>query len=189
MKTFKKVLAVVLSTLMAFSVLAVSVFAEGTEPEVITNVEITVAAPVEGEYASADCLLETENVTVAFLQWTDYYTDEILFSTDAEAEVTDSTYEADGSYVVGITLTADEGYVFDSAENLVISVNGYAAELVEITEDSGEISFTCIFDCESVDTDVDDGGAGVSISFDQILSVLKSALLAFVRFIGTLLGL
>ena len=185
MKTFKKALAVLLATMMAFSVLAVSVFAEGEANAVISFVDVTVAAPVDGEYASGDWVMDDENATVTFIQWADYYTEDILYTTDEETEVVDAAFAEGGSYVVSLTVTAAEGYEF-ATENLVLSVNGYAAELVEVSEDAKEVSFTCIFDCDSGEIDVDDGAG--SISFDQILSFLKSVLMTFVRFIGSLLG-
>ena len=185
MKTFKKALAILLATMMAFSVLAVSVFAEGESNAVITFVDVTVPAPVDGEYATGDWVMDDENAEVTFIQWVDYYTEDILYTTDEETEVIDATFVEGGSYIVGITVTAAEGYEFD-AENLVLSVNGYAAELVDISEDATEISFTCVFDCTADEADVDNGNG--SFSFDQVFAFLKSVLMTFVRFIGSLLG-
>lgn len=187
MKTFKKALAIVLATMMAFSVLAVSVFAEGEANAVITFVDVTVAAPVDGEYATGDWVMDTADAEVTFMQWADYYTEDILFSTDEGTEVVDATFVEGGSYVVGITVTAAEGYEFAS-ENLVLSVNGYAAELVDISEDAKEVSFTCVFDCDADNMDIDDGTGNGSFSFDQVLEFLKSVLMTFVRFIGSIFG-
>lgn len=180
MKTFKKALAVLLATMMAFSVLAVSVFAEN---KVIDAVEVTVALPVDGEYASGDWVLDTVGTAITFLQWTDCETEEILFSTDDEAEIADATFVEGGSYMVSITVATVAGYEF-AAENIDLSINGYEAELVEVSEELNEVSFTCVFDCDSGEIDMDDS----SVTFDQVLSFLKTLLLTFVRFVGSLLG-
>lgn len=185
MKTFKKALAILLATMMAFSVLAVSVFAEEETNAVITFVDVTVPAPIDGEYATGDWVMDDENAEVTFIQWSDYYTEDILYTTDEETEVVDAAFVDGGSYIVGITVTAAEGYEFD-AENLVLSVNGYAAELVDVSEDAKEVSFTCVFDCNSDEGNIDNGTG--SFSFDQVLDFLKSVLMTFVRFIGSLLG-
>lgn len=190
MKTLKKALAIILATMMAFSVLAVSVFAEGedaenTANEVINFIDVTVVAPIDGEKASGYWVIEDENAEVSFLQWSDYATEEILFTTDAETEAVDKTYAEGGSYVVSLTVKAVDGYEF-SSENLAVSVNGYEAEIVEITEDLKEASFTCIFDCNSDEADIDDGAG--ALTFDQFIEFLKAALLAFVRFVGSIFG-
>lgn len=187
MKSFKKALAILLAAMMTFSVLAVSAFAEGEANAVITFVDVTVAAPVDGEYATGDWVMDTADAEVTFLQWTDYDTEEILYTTDEETETVDAAFVEGGTYVVGLTVTAADGYEFD-AENIVLSVNGYAADLVDISEDSKEVSFTCVFDCDAEAGDIDDGAGSGSISFDQVLNFLKTLLLTFVRFIGSLLG-
>ncbi len=191
MKSIKKILAITLSLIMALGVLSVSAFAEDeTANEIISVVDITVAAPVAGEYAIGDYAHEGTDYALTFVQWMNYESGEILYSSDETAVPVDKTYEAGEAYIVCITAQAEEGFVFDAQENLIVSVNGYEAEIVDLTEDGKELSFTCVFECEA-DEDIggDDGNADGGFSFDQILNLLKSVFLTFIRFIGSLIGI
>ncbi len=195
MKSIKKILAITLSLLMALGVLSVSAFAEG-ETDAITNeiisvVDITVAAPVAGEYAIGDYGYESADYSLTFRQWMNYESGEILYSSDETVVPVDKTFEAGEAYIVCITAQAEEGFAFDSQENLIVSINGYEAEIVDLTEDGKELSFTCVFECEA-DEDIsggDEGNTDGGFSFGQLFEVLKSALLAFVRFLGSLVGI
>ena len=198
MKSIKKIFAITLAVIMALGMFAVSAFAEG-ETEEITNeiisvVDVTVAAPVEGEYATGDCVFEGEDYSVAFLQWVGFETENIYYSTDSEAVITEEPFAGGSSYVVCITVAAADGFVFDAQENLIVSVNGYEAEIFDLTEDGKELSFSCLFECESEDIgggddSGDSGDAEGGFSFDQLLSLIKSVFLTFIRFLGSLIGL
>ena len=199
MKSIKKIFAITLAVIMALGVLSVSVFAEGetettpeeTVNEIISVVDITVAAPVEGEYAVGDYEYESADYAIEFLQWVNYTSGDILYSTDEETEIADVTFEAGEAYVVCITASAAEGFVFDAQENLIVSVNGYEAQIVDLTEDGKELSFSCLFECEA-EEDIgggDEGDTDGGFSFDQFLSLLKSVFVTFFRFIGSLIGL
>ncbi len=193
MKTIKKLLAITLSLIMALSVFSVSVFAEEEtdviENEIISIVDITVAAPVEGEYALGDYDFESVDYSVDFLQWMNYESGEILYSSDETVIPVDKAFEAGEAYIVCLTVAAAEGFAFDAEENLVVSVNGYEAEIVDLTEDGKELSFTCIFECEAEDDIGGDDGNEGGFSFGQLLELIKSVFLTFIRFIGSLIGL
>lgn len=191
MKSIKKLLAITLSLIMALGVLSVSAFAEDEiTDEIISVVDITVAAPVAGEYAIGDYEFESVDYSVEFLQWMNYESSEILYSSDDTVIPVEKTFEAGEAYIVCLTVATAEGFVFDAEENLIVSVNGYEAEIADLTEDGKELSFTCIFECEAED-DIggDDGNVDGGFSFDQILNLLKSVFLTFIRFIGSLIGL
>lgn len=194
MKSIKKLLAITLSLIMALGVFSASVFAEEEtdviENEIISIVDITVAAPVAGEYAVGDYEFESVDYSVDFLQWVGFETENIYFSTDPEDVITEEPFTAGDSYVVCITVEAADGFVFDVQENLIVSVNGYEAQIFDLTEDGKELSFSCLFECEAED-DIggDDGNADGGFSFDQILNLLKSVFLTFIRFIGSLIGI
>lgn len=184
MKSLKKILAITLSVIMALGVVSASAFAEDVATdEIITYVDVTVAAPVAGEIATGDYAIDGVEYGLDFIQWCEYTSDGI-------GEPVDGEFEADSAYIVCLTVMAAEGYVFDSADNLVISVNGYEAELADLSDDSKSLSFTCVFKCDAEDVDggddiVVDGG----FDFSQLLTLLKTVLLTFVRFLGSLIGL
>ncbi|MBQ8575326.1 MAG: hypothetical protein IJ447_04690 [Clostridia bacterium] len=183
MKSHKKILAITLSVIMALGVVSVSAFAEDvTTDEVITYVDVTVAAPVAGESATGDYAIEGLEYGLEFIQWREYTSDGI-------GEPVDGEFEANSAYVVCLTVMAAEGYVFDSVDNLVISVNGYEAELADLSDDSKYLSFTCVFECDAEDVDDGDDVVGGGFDFGQLLNLIKTVLLTFVRFLGSLIGL
>lgn len=192
MKSIKKILAITLSLIMALGVLSVSVFAEDEiTDEIISLVDITVAAPVAGEYAIGDYEFEGVDYSLTFRQWMNYDSGEILYSSDEDVIPADKAYEAGEAYVICLVAKAEEGFVFDAKENLIVSVNGYEAEVVDLSEDGKELSFTCIFECEA-EEDIgggDDGNAGGGFSFGQLLDLIKSVFLTFIRFLGSLIGI
>lgn len=197
MKSIKKILAIVLSTILALGVMSVSAFAEETagdttgeavEKEIVSVVDVVVPAPIDGDVATGTCIIEDSEYELSFIQWVEYSSENILYSSDETVEA-EGNFELGKSYVVCITVSAAEGYVFDSADNLIVSINGYEATLADISEDGTELSFTCIFDCG---TGIGDGsGDDVSggFDFDQILGFLKTLLMTFVRFIGSIFGI
>ncbi len=209
MKSFEKILAVLLACLMAFSVLSAAVFADETdgtpavedtsttdtsenvtedtdENELISVVDVTVAAPVDGEYADGLCIVNTLNTALNSIEWVDVETGDILYSSDPNADVVDTAFFGGYDYSVNIVLTAGEGYAFDSAENLSVTVNGADAELVDVSENGKVLLFTLTFSCGETGGDDDEGPA---VNFDQILNFLKTLLLTFVRFLGSLVGI
>lgn len=189
MKTMKKVLAVFLSMLMCLGVLSVSAFAdEGmtASGEAVTFVGITIELPEDGVYPSNFHDLDSEAYELVDLTWTDVEADEVIFSSFADALIEEKPFEEGKLYTVSLTLYATDGYVFD-LEDLVVSVNGYAAEIEDISLAGKRLVVNCDFECSSEDIDVDDGSTG--ISFDQVLDLLKTVLLTFARFIGALLGI
>lgn len=183
MKSLKKIIAITLSLIMALGVVSVSAFAEDA---VISEVDITVVRPVADEYAVGDYVFDSVDYSVEFLQWMGYGTEEILYSTDPTVEVADKPFELGSAYVVCITVVAEDGFVFDSAENLTLTVNGSKAALADLSDDAKELSFTCVFECaDSADLGGDEGG----IDFDQILEFLKTLLITFIRFVGSIFGI
>lgn len=191
MKSIKKVLAVLLAMIMAFGVVSASVFAEEELPEAevtaIDYVNVTVEAPMAGYLAGGLALSESPTYEVVDLEWTDAETDEVLYSTNEDAEIVEKTFEEYAIYNVKIALSAAEGYVFEAdPETLTVEVNGKSAEVVEITEDGNTMIISCDFVCQAEDSDIDDGGMG--INFDGIFGFLKTILQTFLRLIGTLLG-
>ena len=190
MKSFKKALAIFLATVMALGVMSVSVFAEGESVSgiLVSEVDVTVEAPVADCYASGNYLIESEEYELIEMMWTDANTGDILYSTNADAEVADVTFTEGSVYTVSIALYAADGYVFElDSEALIVSINGYAAEVEEISELGKLLIVSCDFECEG---EIVDGGDDTSgITFDQILDLLKTVLLTFVRFIGSLLGI
>lgn len=190
MKSLKKLLAITLSAIMALGVMSVSAFAEDVATdEVLTYVDVTVAAPVAGEYATGDYAIEDLDYSLSYIQWNEYSSDDILYSSDETIEVADKTFEEGSAYVVCLTVTAADGYVFATAENLVISVNGYEAQLADLSEDAKDLSFTCVFECEAENVDGGDDAVNGGFDFSQLLDLLKTVLLTFVRFLGSLIGL
>lgn len=186
MKSLKKILAITLSLIMALGIVSVSAFAEDAENAVISEVDITVVRPVADEYAVGDYVFDSTDYSVEFLQWVGYGTEEILYSTDPTVEVTDKPFEIGSAYVVCITVVAEDGFVFDSAENLTLTVNGSKAAIADLSDDAKELSFTCVFECaDSADIGGDEGG----IDFDQILEFLKTLLVTFIRLIGSFFGI
>ncbi len=197
MKSIKKILAIALSVILALGVMSVSVFAEDAADgatgdveaaEIISVVDVVVPAPVDGDAATGTYAIDGSEYDLTFIQWNEYSSDKILYSSDETVEA-EGNFEAGKAYVVCITVNAAEGYVFDSAENLVISINGYEAVFADISEDGTELSFTCIFDC---DDGADNGGGddiGGGFDFNQILEFLKTLLMTFVRFIGSIFGI
>lgn len=192
MKTIKKILAITLSVIMALSVMSVCAFAEDEITDaILSEIAITVAAPVAGEYASGDYEFESVDYSITFRQWVNFETSEILYSSDDSVTPVDKAFEAGSAYVVCLTVAAEEGFVFDAAENLVVTVNGYDAQIVDISDDAKELSFTCVFECEE-ELGGDLGGDDVvtgGFDFSQIIDFIKTALLTFIRFLGSLIGL
>lgn len=194
MKSLKKILAITLSLIMALGIVSVSAFAEdviednteAVENEVISAVDITVVRPVAGEYAVGDYVFDSADYSVEFLQWVGYGTEDILYSTDPTVEVTDAAFETGAAYVVCITVVAEEGFVFDAAENLAVTVNGSKAVVADLSDDATELSFTCVFECaDSAELGDEEGG----FDFSQVLEFLKTLLMTFVRFIGSIFGI
>lgn len=189
MKSIKKVLAVLLAMIMAFGVVSASVLAEEDLPEVeaaaIDYVNVTVEAPIAGYEAGGLAFAEAPSYEVVDLEWTDAETEEILYSTNEDAEIVEKTFEEYSIYTVKIAVSAAEGYVFEAdSETLTVEVNGEKAEVVEITEDGNVMIISCDFVCQAEDADVDDGGAGAN----GVLEFLKTLWTTFMRLIGTLLG-
>ncbi len=191
MKSIKKVLAVLLAMIMAFSVMSISVFADEViedADKAIDYVNVTVEAPMAGYLADGLAFAEAPSYEVVDLEWTDSETDEILYSTNEDAEIVEKTFEEYAIYNVKIALCAVDGYVFEvDSETLVVEVNGKKAEVVEITEEGKVLVVSCDFVCQAEDADVDDDG-GLGINFDSIFGFLKTILQTFLRLIGTLLG-
>ena len=198
MNSIKKILAITLVVIMSLGIVSASAFAEGeTEvtPEEITNeiisvVDITVAAPVEGEYAIGDYEYEGADYTVEFLEWVGFETGVIYYSTDEEAEIANEPFTAGSAYVVCITVSPAEGFAFDAQENLIVSINGYEAQIFDLTEDGKELSFSCLFECEAEEEIGDDNGSvDGGFSFTMVLDFIKSVFRTFFRLIGSLIGL
>ncbi|MBR3836337.1 MAG: hypothetical protein IKJ69_06110 [Clostridia bacterium] len=197
MKSIKKLLAIMLSVLMAFGIMSFSAFAEDaaddttTEEtvtaEVISEVDVTVVNPVDGDFATGDYVVDGFEYHLTFIQWVEYSSGNVLYSSDKSVE-TDGNFEAGKSYVVCLTVKANDGYAFDSVENLIVSVNGYEATIADISDDATELSFTCVFDCDETS---DDGGEdiGGGFDFDQVLEFLKTLLVTFIRMIGSFFGI
>lgn len=191
MKSIKKVLAVLLAMIMAFGVVSASVFAEEELPKAeataIDYVNVTVEAPIAGYLAGGLALSEAPTYEVSDIEWTDAETDEVLYSTNEDAEIIEKTFEEYAIYNVKIALSAADGYVFDAdSETLKVEVNGKKAKVVEITEDGSVIIISCDFVCQAEDADIDNGGAGAGAN--GVLEFLKTLWATFVRLIGTLLG-
>ncbi len=189
MKSLKKFLAVFLACMMAFGVMSASVFAEDTGDEapaneLISTVDVTVAAPVDGEYADGSMVNDTLNTALSFIQWVDAE-GAILYSSVPDADVAEVAFVGGSAYTVQLVLTASEGYEFDSSYALKVTVNGNAATVEDLSEDCKEIAISYTFDCET-SGDSDDGP---SVTFDQVLNFLKTILLTFVRFLGSLVGI
>ena len=121
MKSIKKVLAVLLATIMAFGVVSASVFAEENLPETevtaIDYVNVTVEAPMAGYQAGGLALSEAPSYEVIDLEWTDVETEEILYSTNEDAEIVEKTFEEYAIYNVKIALSAADGYVLKLTQN------------------------------------------------------------------------
>ncbi len=189
MKSLKKFLAAFLACVMAFGVMSASAFAADTDNEIISAIEIAVSAPVDGEFATGLCVIDTSNTTLSFLQWVDE-DGAILYSSNTDADVVDAAFEIGNSYMVQLVVTAGKGYAFDGTENLTATVNGNDAEIVDVDENGKELAITYTFDCEAAgDGDDDNNNDGPSITFDQVLNFLKTVLLTFIRFLGSLVGI
>ncbi len=180
MKSLKKIVSVFLVCLMALSVMSVSAFAAD---EVITNVDITVASPANGEKASGACVIDTLNTALNFIEWGNAATDEILYSSDSSTAVVDKAFENGNSYTVRIIIKTGEGYVFNSAKNLNVTINGNKAEIADISPDGKTLAVTSTFTCGA------EGEDNGSDTFGQILNFLKTLLLTFVRIIGAFFGI
>ena len=194
MKSLKKALAIFLASVMALGVMSVSAFAEvidSVDGMPITFVDVTVEAPIDGNYASGNFVIDSEEYELADMMWTDAATDDILYSTNVDEEIVDAAFTEGSVYTVSIALYAADGYVFElNADELIVSVNGYVAEVEEISELGKLLIISCDFECSASDAGIDDGDDGASsITFDQILELLKTVLVTFIRFIGSLLGI
>lgn len=159
------------------------------EGEPIPFVGITVEAPVAGY--NADCIydFDSEEYELVDLMWSDARTGEILYSTNVDTEVVDKTFEEGSVYTVTLALYAADGYVFE-LEDIIVSVNGYVAEVEEITEAGKVLVVSCDFECTGEDVDLGGGDdTGSNVTFESILGLLKSVLVTFIRFIGSLFGI
>ncbi len=189
MKSLKKILAITLSLIMALGIMSVSAFAEDESADVISVIDVAVAEPVEGDVVTGAFAIEGLEYHLTFIQWSEWASGTVLYSSAKDFEVTDRHFEAGHSYVVCLTVKAGDGYVFDSAENLTAYVNNNEAQIANVSEDGKEVSFTYIFDCTVDEGDEGDEGFGSNFDTEQLLELLKTILLTFVRFIGSLLGL
>ncbi len=195
MKSLKKALAIFLATVMALGVMSVSAFADEetvVEGTPVSFVGITVEAPVDGYYADCVYDLDSDEYELVDLMWEDAVTGELLYSTVEGAEVVDKAFEAGSVYTVSVALYAADGYVFElDAENLVVSVNGYVAEIEEISEAGKLLIVSCDFECMADGADIggDDNGNTTGNAFNQVLNFLKSLVVSFIRLIGTLFGI
>lgn len=194
MKSLKKALAIFLATVMALGVMSVSVFADEetvVEGTLVSFVGITVEAPVDGY--NADCVydLDSDEYELVDLMWEDAETGDLLCSTVEGAEVVDKAFEAGSVYTVTLALNAADGYVFDlDAENLVVSVNGYVAEIEEISEAGKLLIVSCDFECVADGSDIGgDDNNTTGNAFNQVLNFLKSLVVSFIRLIGALFGI
>lgn len=188
MKLIKKILAIALSVILALGIMSVSAFAEDATNEVVSVVDVVVPAPVDGDAATGTYAIDSSAYDLTLIQWVEYSSENIIYSSDETFEA-EGYFEAGKSYVVCITVNTAEGYVFDSTDNLIISINGYEAVFADVSEDGTELSFTCIFDCDT-DADAGDGDdIGGGFDFNQILEFLKTLLVTFVRFIGSIFGI
>ena len=158
------------------------------EGEAIPFVGITVEAPIAGY--NADCIydFDSEEYELVDLMWSDARTGEVLYSTNADTEVVDKAFEEGSVYKVTLALYAADGYIFE-AEDLIVSINGYVAEVEEITEAGKVLVVSCDFECSGEDIDIGGGDTGSNITFESILGLLKSVLFTFIRFIGSLFGI
>lgn len=190
MKFMKKSLAVFLAMIMALSVFSVSVFADESEDtasgQAINFVGITVELPEDGIYPSNYHVLDSEAYEVADFTWSDAETDEVIFSSLAESLIETKPFVDGKVYTLTVTLYATSGYLFDM-EDLVVSINGYAAEIEEVNLLGKRLVATCDFECKAEIIDDDNGATG--ITFDQVLDLLKTVLLTFVRLLGSLIGI
>lgn len=192
MKSLKKALAIFLATVMALGVMSVSAFADDLDTASgtpVSFVEVTVEAPVADNYATGNFIIDSDEYELVDMMWTDAETGDILYSTNVDEEITDVTFTEGSVYTVSIALYAAEGYLFElDSDELIVSINGYVAEVEEISELGRLLIISCDFECTN-DADIDDGSDSSSVTFDQILALLKSVLVTFVRFIGSLFGI
>lgn len=163
----KKIVAVIMTLIMLLCVLPVGVFAEPETQETvkISKIDIVLVAPVYGEISVDDSIAKTEGVTVESVKWYD---------------VTNSAYLEEGDvYQQGltraeVTVSADEGYEF--SEIITGLINEQKADSVVVNEDG---TVTVVF---AFSVSPEQEGPGF---FANVFAVIKNALLAFVRLIGT----
>lgn len=190
MKTMKKALAVLLAMIMALGVFSLSALAEDDENtasgQAISFVDVTIELPEPEIYPTNYHALGSETYELVDLTWKDTEANEIIFSSLADSLIETKPFVDGKVYTVTLTLYASQGYVFD-LENTVVAVNGYVAEIEEINIMGKRLVATCDFECKEDILDIGDGTTNAT--FDQILSFLKTLLLTFVRFVGSLLGI
>lgn len=139
------------------------------EPYPIEEISIDFITPVAGEYAFLDYILDSEDAYLSDAQWYNAETDEPL---DYEAKF------AKGTYYISVTFGSCSSGYFDRDTEVII--NGAAAKTVTVNED-GTLTATAEFNCE--------GGSDVLSFFAKIINAVKTAFVAFVRFLGTFIGL
>ena len=164
----KKVLSIVLAAMMLLAAVPVTALAVNY----ISGVTVAFVAPVKGEPAYTDSVMdEGQGCYVDSVKWLD---------ADSDVYLTENDVFEDGEYIVEAILKAEDGYKFKKAENVEVSVNGLEPDSVIVNED-GSLTVTAKFSC---------GNSGSGLKFiGRVLELLKAAFGAFIRMIGTMLGL
>lgn len=175
----KKILSVILSAVLLLSVFSVASFAEDVpvDEPIDTPVDVTVIdaisidfiRPEVGEKADIENILSTDGCTVKEAMWFEKASDDFID--------VDATF-SEGTYYIQVVFEANEEYAF--AEEVSVAINGEEAISVELNED-GTLTAIGEFECSKEPE-------SPSI-FKKLFTLLRSAALAFVKLIGTLLGL
>lgn len=166
MKVTKKLLSILLAVTMVFGVMCVAAFAEDEAARYITGtIDISISTPIAGNQSYGDTLPDSGKVYVPQFTWY-----------DSDGNEFNSSYVGGETYTAVLTVVPVDGYLFD--EEITITVNGEATEVISAAEDSlvVKVSFTC------------DEGADNSSVFTTILSILRSALKVVWDFILHFIG-
>lgn len=138
----KKFLSAFLAVMMLLAVLPVASFAEGeapAEPEVINCVAATIAEAVAGEELVNDFTCLTENVQITEVKW---------FDVDAGTFCETLTFAEDTDYIVYVTATAADGYIFAS-DDIDVEINGESAR-VAVAEGGKTLTATVFIYCAPI---------------------------------------
>lgn len=163
----KKILSVILSAVLLLSVFSVASFAEAANT--IDAIVIDFIRPEIGEKAETDNILSTDGCGVKEAKWFEKANDKFI---DADATF------SEGTYYIQVVLEANEEYAF--AEEVSVTINGEKAIDVELNED-GTLTAIGEFECskEPLNPSI----------FAKLFEFIRTAALAFVKLIGSLLGL
>ena len=116
-------LSILLTLVMCLTLLPMTVFAEGGEPEEIDAVDITVAnvPVVGGEPATNGITVNTEGLNFSFAQ--NYLVKDSKYYPIGS----DRIYEAGKEYAIGVTMLLKENYKF--AKDIIVNVNNNKAKM------------------------------------------------------------